>query len=68
LTELFGLLHFPNDIVFKNQIVMPMEEVLLKGLYELVGGKTKQKIGIVFGREWSAQARAFSWFINRVHD
>jgi len=47
---------------------MPMEEVLLRELYELVGGKTKQKISIVFGREWSAQARAFSWFINRVHD
>ena len=64
-----GLLKFPDIIVFDNKSKMTGEEVFLRGLYELASGETKHKISAnVFGREWSIQSRAFSWFILHVHD
>jgi hypothetical protein len=43
---------------------MSGEEVFLRGLYELVSGETKHNISRnVFGRDWSAQSRAFKYFI-----
>ena len=43
---------------------MPGEEVFLRGMYELVNGATKHVIAAtVFGRDWTAQSRAFKWFI-----
>ena len=46
----------------------PGEEVMLRGLYELASGETKHKISAnVFGREWSSQSRAFSWFMDYIY-
>ena len=61
------LLKFPAKVVFDNGATMTGEEVFLRGLYELASGETKHKISTnVFGREWTIQSRAFSWFINYV--
>jgi hypothetical protein len=47
---------------------MSGEEILLRGLYELVGGDDQFTIcESVFGREQSQQSRAFSYFINHVY-
>ena len=47
---------------------MSGEEVMLRGLYELASGETKHKISAnVFGREWSSQSRAFSWFMDHIY-
>ena len=47
---------------------MSGEEIFLRGLYELASGETKHKISTnVFGRDWTIQSRAFSWFINYVY-
>ena len=42
---------------------MAGEEVFLRGLFELVSGANKHEIAKVFGRDWSAQARAFKYFM-----
>jgi hypothetical protein len=44
------------------------EEVLMRGLYELVSGLVQNKIAKEFGREWTCQSRAFSCFINHIYD
>lgn len=43
------------------------EELFLRGLYELAGGEGQHQISNIFGRDGSAQSRAFSWFINHIH-
>ena len=64
MTRMLDLLRFPDEVTFDNRAVMYGEEVFLRGLYELVGGENKQKICKTFGREFSAQVRAFSWFMD----
>lgn len=68
LHNLRQLLRFPDKIVFENGSTMSGEEVFLRGLYELASGETKHKISTnVFGREWTIQSRAFSWFMNHLY-
>jgi len=55
-------------IVLKNGSVMPGEEVMLRGLYELVTGEFQSSVAInVFGRELSQQSRAFTYFIDHLY-
>ena len=61
-------LKFPEDIVLDNGIVMTGEEVFLRGLYELVTGALQHTIADIFGRDFSAQSRAFNFFIDLVYD
>ena len=63
------LLRFPDRVVFDNRAVMSGEEVFLQGMFELAQGHTKHVASAnVFGRDWSAQARAFNWFIDHIFD
>ena len=66
LHELLGLFDFADQYcdIGRGELMM-LEEVLLRGLYELVSGETQHKIAVnVFGRDHSSQSRAFSYFIN----
>jgi hypothetical protein len=47
---------------------MPGEEILLRGLYELASGDIQPKISKEFGRDWTAQSRAFTYFIDYMYD
>jgi hypothetical protein len=49
-------------------MVMSGEEVLIRGLYELVSGSSKCEISNHFGRDYSAQSRVFSYFVNHVYN
>ena len=69
LVRLFPLLNIPEICKFDNRSEMSGEEVFLRGLYELVNGETKHNISRnVFGRDWSAQSRAFNYFINHIYN
>ena len=47
---------------------MTGEEVFLRGLYELVSGDNQERICLnVFGREYSIQSRAYTFFITHKH-
>lgn len=61
-------LRFPDIVRFDNGMVMSGEEVFLRGLYELVSGEVKNKVAKEFGREWSAQSRAFNFFIDYMYN
>lgn len=68
LHRLVALLHFPRRVVFDNGAVLPGEEVMLRGLYELVSGMDKVRISKhVFGQHPTLQTRAFTWFINHIY-
>ena len=67
LLRLFPLLHFPDECKFDNRSIMAGEEVL-RGLYELVSASNKHDIARFFGRDWSAQSRAFTYFIEHLYD
>jgi hypothetical protein len=47
---------------------MSGEEVLLRGLYELCSGAEQHDMSTVFGRDGSAQSRAFTYFINHMYE
>ena len=48
---------------------MKEEEVFLRGLYELCSGENQEKVSAhVFGREFSAQSRAFTYFIKHMYN
>ena len=65
LHELRELLGFDGIAIFDNNESMNEEEVMLRGLYELVSGETQYKIARnVFGRDCSSQSRALLYFIN----
>lgn len=67
LARLRHLLRFPQEVTFSNRATMSGEEIMLRGLYELVSGETQHKIATnVFGRELTVQSRAFSWFIHHI--
>ena len=51
-----------------NGISMPGEEILLRGLYELTSGEVQNRIAKEFGRDWTAQSRAFKAFIDIIFD
>ena len=66
--ELRRLLMFPLSIQLDNGIKISGEEVMLRGLYELVSGETKHNISAnVFGRDNTAQTRAFNWFTEHTY-
>jgi hypothetical protein len=69
--DLFRLktaLRIPIYITFGNGARMYGEEVLLRGLCELVSGSDQYVIAEeIFGRDQTAQSRAFSWFINYIY-
>lgn len=68
LQRLFELLKFPEFVRFDNRSKMSGEEVYLRGLYELVSGETQHVIAeTVFGRDLTAQSRAFTWFIRYIY-
>ena len=46
---------------------MPGEEVLLRGLYELVSAD-QHEIVVVFGRDQTQQSRAFKHFVDHIYD
>ena len=54
--------------ILSNGITMPAEEILLRGLFELRSGGIKYDIADIFGRDISAQTRAFDYFIDYVYD
>jgi len=69
LPRLVRVLKFPNRCKFDNRMVMSGEEVCLRALYELISGEDQHNIGRnVFGRDQSAQSRAFSYFINHIYE
>jgi hypothetical protein len=68
LLRLLPLLQLPDECTFDNRSKMSGEEVFLWGLYELVSGANKHEIAKVFGRDWSAQARAFKYFIEHMYN
>jgi len=61
-------LKFPENVILDNRIVMSGEEVFLRGLYELVSGALQHTTADIFGRDFSAQSRAFNFFIDHVYD
>jgi hypothetical protein len=61
-------LRFQDKIKLDNGMVMSGEEVFIRGLFELVSGCSKSEIANQFGRDFSAQSRAFSYFINHIYN
>ena len=68
LKQLLLLLRFPLSVIFINRLKMPGEEVFLRGLYELKNGSIQYNISKCFGRDTSAQSRAFRYFVDHVYD
>jgi hypothetical protein len=61
-------LRFPEWVILENRSKMKGEEIMLRGLYELVNGEDQNSIATnVFGRDFSQQGRAFSWFISHIY-
>ena len=48
--------------------MLSSEEVLLRGLYELVSGADQHEIIAIFGKDQTVQSRAFNYFINYFYD
>lgn len=61
-------LRFPASVELNNGAKLTGEDVMLRGLYELVSGDLKHKIADVFGRDFSIQSRAFSYFVEHVYN
>ena len=54
LYHLKRALRIPDKVIFENGSTMPGEEVMLRGLYELVSGEDQYNIAVnVFGRDQS---------------
>ena len=61
-------LGIPDDeIRLETRSVMLGEELMLRGLYELVSGNDQNDCIILFGRDQTQQSRAFTWFINHIN-
>ena len=68
LPRLFRALQFDETCSLENRSSMPGEEVMLRGLYELVSGNDQNEIAVnIFGRDQSTQSRAFKYFINHIY-
>jgi len=68
LHRLFVGFRIPENVKFDNGCVMSGEEVMLRGLYELVSGEKQFNIAEnVFGGDQSRQSRAFNWFIDHIY-
>jgi hypothetical protein len=71
LNELIELLQFDGDVLvtLDNGSRMPGEEVFLRGLYEMVSADDQNTIAeTVFGRDFSQQGRATTWFVNHLYE
>ena len=68
LPRLLLNLRFPDQCNLENGSKMPGEEVLLRGLYELVSGADQHEIVVVFGRDQTQQSRAFKYFVDHIYD
>jgi hypothetical protein len=69
LQRLFVAWQIPVKVILDNGSSMPGEEILLRALYEFVSGEDQYNIATnVFGREQSAQARSFKWFVSHMYD
>ena len=61
------LLKLPTRCRLSNGSILPGEEVLLRGLYELVSGEDQYNIAEnVFGGDQSLQSRVFAFFIDFI--
>ena len=67
LKNIFLNLAFPNIITLDNNIILPGEEIFLRGLYELVTGESKHSVAKIFGRDFSVQSRSFTYFIDHLY-
>ena len=67
LPRLLVVLRIPEQVKLVNGSKMSGEELLLRGLYELVSGNDQHDIIIVFGGEQTKQSRAFTWFIDHIY-
>ena len=69
LIRLRDALRFCGVARLENRCVMDMEEVFLRGLFELRMGQSQFAIAeLVFGREQSQQSRAFTYFVNFIYE
>ena len=67
LIRLLRALRLPEMCTLRNGSTMAGEEVMLRGLLELVTGDNQYNIAEnVFGREQSQQSRAFYFFVEHV--
>lgn len=61
-------LRIPDEVRLSNFSTMPGEEILLRGLYEVVSGEDQFNIAVnIFGRDQSQQSRAFTWFVDFIY-
>ena len=56
-------LKFEDKCILENRSVMSGEEVLLRGLYELVSGADQHEIIAIFGKVQTVQSRAFNSYL-----
>jgi len=70
LFRLLKCLRLNKDrVILSNRSVMSGEEIMLRGLYELVTGEFQSSVAVnVFGRELSQQSRAFTYFIDHIYE
>jgi hypothetical protein len=69
MPRFFRVLRLPEECILSNRIKMRGEEVFCRGMYELISGEDQHNIGRnIFGREQSAQSRAFSYFIDHIYE
>jgi len=68
LPRLLLNLRFPEKCVLENRAAMSGEEVMLRGLYELVSGADQHEIVPIFGRDQTQQSRAFKYFVDHIYD
>ena len=61
-------LKFEDKCILENGSVLSGEEILLRGLYELVSGADQHEIIAIFGNDQTVQSRAFKYFINHIYD
>jgi hypothetical protein len=69
LHRLLRCLRFPDRCILENMSVMTGEEVMLRGLYELISGENQNNIAEnVFGRDFTQQSRAFKFCIDFLYE
>lgn len=69
LPRLFAALRFSDECKTSNRLAFSGQEIMLRGLYELVSGEDQYNIAVnVFGRDQSAQSQAFATFVTFIYD
>lgn len=68
LSRLQTALRIPDMVILENRGKISGEELLLRGMFELVSGNNQHNISVlVFGRDQSVQSRAFTYFIDHIY-